>query len=248
MKERRNRRQGGFIITVELILIFTIVILATLVALAGVRNALIDSGIFLRPLLVFDSTAPDAVLVGKVFDFDDSETPRILRLDPNTDLAIPLAVRNDRFATHTPVFYSADDCTGVPYVHDPSSFGLALDAFVERRFGFVGELAGVVYAVGVGGTVAAGSPFGPGELYRNDPLGISSSPLVTSVYVSSWEFADGASGPPPATAAPWSSSALSPCRELPTVARSGLVDALAVTDPSTAANVLAPFVPPFGVR
>ncbi len=243
-----TRSQSGFIITVELILIFTIVILATLVALAGVRNALIDSGIAFRRPLVFDSAVPDAQLVGKVVDFDDSETARVLRLDPNDGLTILLGVRSDRFATHTPVFYSADDCTGTAYVHDPSSFGAPLNLAVEQRFGFFDELTGVVYAAGAGGPIVAGSPFGPGLLYRNDPLAVSSAPSTTSVYLSAWELADDAGGPPPATAAPWVSSPLSPCRDLPTAGRDGLVPALEVLDPDTTMNVLTPFVPPFGAR
>ena len=168
----RRQRQAGFVITVELLLIFTVVVIAVVVALAAVRNALLDSGVFLRRPLVFDSSATPR-LVGKVLDLDDSEAARVLRRDPNNGLPVLLGVRVDRFASHTPIFYALDGCLGAAYVHDPSSFGAVLDPEVEERFGFFDELQGVVYAVGAGGTTGPASPFGPGLLYRNDPGAVS---------------------------------------------------------------------------
>ena len=248
IRRRRSRgvprRQAGFVITVELLLIVTIVLLAVVVALLALRNALVDSGVALRRPLVFDNTPPDGRLVGKVVDFDDSETARVLRRDPNNGLAVLLGVRRDRFATHTPVFYAGDSCTGVPYVHDPSSFDVVLDPEVERRFGFLAELQGVVYAVGAGGLVGPASPFGSGLLFRNDPAALPGAPVVASVYISTWELAD---GPLPGPSTPGTSE-LSPCRDLLDGARPGLVPALEVLDPATGANVLRPFVPPFEAR
>ena len=246
---RRRPRPGrqaedGFIVTVELLLIFTIVVLAVLVALAALRNALVDSGLVLRPILVFDSTAPDPLLVGPIFDFDGSETPRVLRRDPNNGATVLLGVRSDRFTSHTPVFYSLDECMGAAFVHDPMSFDATLDPDVELRFGFFDELQGVVYAVGAGGTAGPGSPFGPGLLYRNDPAAMPGAPVVASVYFPTWELTvGGAPGPSPP-----GSSELNPCRDLADAARFGLVPALEVTDPDTGMNLLEPFVPPFVVN
>lgn len=226
---RSKKRQAGFVITVEALLLFTIVVIAVIVALAAVRNALIESGIFLRPVLVFDSTAPDPLLVGKVFDLHDTETPRVLRRDPNNGLSVPLGVRRGRLTTHAPVFYTLPGCLGPAYVTGP---GFLSDARVSQYH----QLHGVIYAVGA-------DPGGPGLLFRDDGTTVPCSglgcPVVSSVWISEWTFADSTAPDP---------TPLDPCRALTPGTRDGLVPAVEVLDPATAANVLAPFVPPFRLR
>ena len=250
MTQRKNRYQAGFVITVEMLLIFTLVILAVLVALAALRNALVDSGLVLRPQLVFDSSAPDSRLVGKVFDFSDSETPRIRRRDPNNGLTVLLGVRPGRFASRAPVFYSGPDCTGVPYVKGPAFLGpvAAVSPALEERLSVFNRLQGIVYAVGAPTAVSVA-----GTLFRDAPSStpctpISACPSAASVYVSSWEYVDALEpgAPPPSASSP---SELNPCRDFAAPGpRLGLVLAQDVTDPSSSANILAPFQPPFGVR
>lgn len=240
---RRLSSQSGFIITVEALFLFTIVVLAVVVALAGLRNALIDSGLVLRPTLVFDSSAPDRILVGKVVDFDDSETPRFLRRDPNTGLTVLLGARVDRFTSHEPVFYSVAGCVGAAYVIAPSAFGPAPGSLadVERLEGRVGSfnrMRGAVYAIGFSPlTVGPVSPYGTGLLFRDDPATAPALTSVASAFVSSWDHTDAAPGDP---------DPLNPCRSLVDVVP-GLVPALPVTDPAISANLLAPFIPPFVV-
>ncbi len=244
---RYSRSEAGFIITVELLLVFTILIVSLLVALVVLRNALLTSGTFLGPVLVYDSTAPRSRLLGKVTFFDQSQTLRIQRRDPNNGSPILLGVRRDRWTSQSPIFYSGDNCQGRPFVHSPSSFN-AMDPEVARRFAFSGELLGSVYAVGAGGVAGRGSPFGAGLLYASDPSEVPGTPKIGSVFISDWEPSDITGGPEPAAGAPWLSYAASPCRDLPDRPRMGLVPALTVSDPEMAENVLAPFLPPFGIR
>jgi hypothetical protein len=117
---RSRGKSGGFIISLELILIFTILILGTLGGFLAVKRALIN--LFLRnSIIVVDSSDP-IKRIGKAFDFDQFEAPRILFTDYDSDPAgtnrrALVGVRDDRFTTRHQIYYpkasGADpiDCT-----------------------------------------------------------------------------------------------------------------------------------------
>lgn len=229
---KRSRRQAGFILTVELLLIFTIVVIAVVVALAALSARFEDAGIWRGPVWVVDSSAPDALLIGKVLDLDPAGAPRVLRLDPNTGRSLPLGVRVDRFTSRAPVFYDTDGCVGIPWVHSPIvTDGLGVSPYHRMQ--------GATYAVGAGG-----------GLLRDDAMATPCSgigcPTIASVWISEWTTEDSlaAGALPPAAGFPPES----PCRDLVDAPLPDLVPAFGVDDPDTMANVLAPFTPPFGVQ
>ncbi len=225
-----SSRQAGFILTTEAILLFTIVILAVLVALAAVRNALVDSGVVVGPVFVYDSSDP-ALVVGKLVDLDAAETPRVLRRDPANGLSVPLGVRERRLTSRTPVFFDGAACTGGPYV-----YGQGFET--SDRTSSYHQLHAAVFAVGPPGVAAPA-----GLLLRDDgtaPCAGVGCPPVVSVWISEWTFDDAPVGDP---------APLDPCRALTVPGpMDGLVPAVEVLDGAATANLLAPFNPPFQLR
>ncbi len=124
MLRRRARGQAGFVITLELVLIFTILGIGLLVGLVAIRNALFVwwSKKQAQTVWVYDSDNPIHVL-GPVRDFDEHEAPRLFYVD--RDVTWPpiggtvqnyrafLGVRDDRFTTRHRIFYENSTNCGV---------------------------------------------------------------------------------------------------------------------------------------
>lgn len=148
MARREAAGERGFVITLELVLIFTILGIGLLVAMVAVRNALFVwwQKKQAHTVWVYDSSDPINVL-GPVRDFDEHEAPRLFYTDRQfADLAGPgplpgsidptwvgrnfrafIGVRDDRFTTRPRVFYSGLGCTGTPCL--PSVSNEAADNF-----------------------------------------------------------------------------------------------------------------------
>jgi hypothetical protein len=133
MARRRAEGERGFIITLELVLIFTILGIGLLVGIVAIRNALFvwwqkkQS----QTVWVYDSSDPVQVL-GPARDFDEHEAPRLFYIDrefADLDPADPppagvdpswqgrnfrafLGVRDDRFTSRHRLFYASPDCSG----------------------------------------------------------------------------------------------------------------------------------------
>ena len=120
MLRRRARGQAGFVITLELVLIFTILGIGLLVGLVAIRNALFKWWVNrqAQTVWVYDSSSPAKVL-GPVRDFDEHEAPRLFYIDRNVtwqdSLGDPftanfrafIGVRDDRFTGRQRIFYTA---------------------------------------------------------------------------------------------------------------------------------------------
>lgn len=166
LRGRASRKQGGFIITIELMLIITILIIGSLAGIVAVRDALFKHYVNRQAQTVLVSDA-NGVVLGTPVDFDEHEAPRIFYIDRSL---IParralIGIRDDRFTGREPLYYQGASCRGEPCIKRPS------DELVDSRStdGIVGTGA-VGYLYGLQGTptYAIGrSPDGlPGRLYR----------------------------------------------------------------------------------
>lgn len=144
MARRRAEGERGFIITLELVLIFTILGIGLLVGIVAIRNALFvwwqkkQS----HTVWVYDSSDPVQVL-GPARDFDEHEAPRLFFVDRDVAWCVPfgdpncvdveanfrafVGVRDDRFTSRPRVFYTGLGCTGTPCL--PSVSNEAADNF-----------------------------------------------------------------------------------------------------------------------
>lgn len=173
---RRCRHQAGFVITIELLLIVTILVLGSLVGLVAVRDALVKhySDNQSQQAIVADANSN---LLGKAVDFDEHDAPRIFYIDRTGGQAhrVLVGVRDDRFTAREPVYYSGSSCTGTPCVKSTSD-EVADNTGVDGVSGsgsvsyFNALQGGPNYAVGRG---AEGLP---GHLFRESPLVCPVSP------------------------------------------------------------------------
>jgi hypothetical protein len=124
MARRENRGQAGFIITLELILIFTILGLGLIAGIVAVRNALFKFFLHQKAshVYVIDTDTPQKI-IARAFDFDDFEAPRIQLADRGptgtgvtfggvtVNRRVLLGVRDDRFTSEHRIFYeNSFDC------------------------------------------------------------------------------------------------------------------------------------------
>lgn len=168
---RSHRHQGGFIITIELILITTILVIGSLAGLAAIRDALFKHYMTQqsRELVVEDANGR---ALGEVFDVDEHDAPRILYFDrsqPPTLSRALIGIRDDRFSSREPLYYETPNCTGDPCIKSPSDEATdSRDIAGDINAGSVSYLhalqGGPVYAIGPGDPAAL-----PGFLYRGTP-------------------------------------------------------------------------------
>lgn len=171
------RRQAGFVITVEFVLFTTILCIGLLVGISAIRDAM-----FIRyvkkqseELWVFDS---DGVVLGKAFDMDEHEAPRIPYIDRSLPPALPdpghrnframIGVRDDRFTGRQRIFYQGANCTGTPCITTPSAENvdsIGIDGLDDTgSVGYIYALQGTpTYGIGAG---VGPAPRLPGFLYR----------------------------------------------------------------------------------
>jgi hypothetical protein len=114
MTRRRNRSEAGFIVTLELIIIFSILGIGLMVGVVALRDALIKHALLKKnnDIYVIDSSDP-AKLLGKAYDMDEHEAPRLLYIDlasnpnspPPVNQRAVIGVRDDRFTSRHRIFY-----------------------------------------------------------------------------------------------------------------------------------------------
>lgn len=170
-------RQAGFVITIELILIITILVIGSFAGLVAIRDALIKRHFSKQSeeVTVYDATG---TRLGKAIGFDEHEAPRLFYIDRTVPPLSPdpnhrnyralISVRDDRFTSREPVYYEGENCTGTPCIKSPS------DELSDSR-GLSGDIhtgvTGYLYALQNinGPTYAIGSsPDGiQGYLYRS---------------------------------------------------------------------------------
>lgn len=190
---RRVRRQGGFIISMEAILVITILGIGLFIGLAAVRNALFKYYVARQDtsFVVYDSSSPTRRLLGTAVGFDEHQAPLLAFVDYGVvypagadprNLRALIGVRNDRFTSRQPVFYKNADCSGTVCIAVETNSGGALVPGVDSEVGPIAQLYamqdGPVYAVGAG---TDGKPL-QGSLYRSTTA--SCTETMQSMWVS----------------------------------------------------------------
>jgi hypothetical protein len=180
----RGTDRSGFILTLTLILVATLLVIGTFVGFAALRNGLLLRS---QKLMILDSSDPPQV-IGWPVDFDLCEAPGILHQDPDNGLRALVYVRPDRFVTRNRVYYSGAGCTGDPYLAPPAVPPFAPPGlpvgYLNGGLDIDGAPARVVYGVGASTGFDFGTmlPTGPGRLYRGE--GMASLMRVLSVWSS----------------------------------------------------------------
>ncbi len=185
-------RQRGFIITLELVLVMTILGIGLFVGAVAIRDAMFKYAVQKQSeaVYVFDQ---NGTVLGKAETFDEHEAPIIPYIDRTTPPLAPdpghanfrafIGVRDDRFTSRQRVFYTEDNCArGFECIAPPSAEAvdsMGLDALPGT--GAVGYLhalqAGPSYAIGAGDSGL------PGWLFRETASACSSS-TIKSVWTS----------------------------------------------------------------
>ncbi|GEM_PF-1228270 len=165
IKNRRQPlpRQSGFILTIEAVLIMTILGIGLFVGLIAVRDALFKQTLSQQgqDFYVFDSSV-SPVILGKVAAFDVHETPIVTFVDYGArvdgsgnelNFRALIGVRDDRFTSRQPIFYSNASCTTDPCIAGPSVelYNIGIDGVVETgSVGYLNALQDITYAIGAG--------------------------------------------------------------------------------------------------
>ncbi len=194
LKKRQipRSKQRGFIITIELILITTILVIGSFVGIVAIRDALVKHYAQKQSREVYVSDASGIVL-GQAVDYDEHEAPRIPYIDRTAPVDADgiqrnyralIGVRDDRFTGREPVYYHGLNCTGTPCIK--ASSDERADSYDIAGDGAAGAV-GYLYALQGGPTYAIGSaPSGvQGYLYRQGAQACPYTPdQIQSRYIS----------------------------------------------------------------
>ncbi len=185
-------RERGFVLTIELMLIITVLVIGSFVGLVAIRDSLVKRYVNQqsRESLVSDSNGR---VLGKAIDYDEHEAPRVPYIDRTVPVdagsiqrnyRVLIGVRDDRFTSREPVYYENPDCTGTPCIKSPSNeLADSRDVGGDVNSG----VTGYIYALQDGPTYAIGrSPDGiQGYLYRETPQACPITPEnIQSRYIS----------------------------------------------------------------
>lgn len=114
---QQKKAQGGFVITLELILLVTILFIGTLVGIVAIRDALIKRyvGQQSQVAVVVDAQGR---LLGEAVGFDEHDAPRLFYIDrtQSTNYRTLIGVRDDRFTSREPLYYAGNSCEGDPCI------------------------------------------------------------------------------------------------------------------------------------
>jgi len=185
--------QGGFVITLELIIIISILGFGTLVGIVMIRDALVKHYVAKQSSETLVADANGQIL-GEAIDFDEHDAPRIFYVDRSQDAAYRtlIGVRDDRFTSREAIYYSGSACTGVPCIKTisdelTSSRGTDYLPGTGNVSYFNALQGGPNYAVGRGGGGL------PGNLFRESSL---LCPVPASQLQSRWMSQKVTSGEP----------------------------------------------------
>ncbi len=122
-------KQRGFVLTVEFILITTILIIGSFVGVIAIRDALIKYKFKQLDRSVIVSDANNRVL-GPMVGFDEHEAPLLFFIDrtlsPDNEgreqaFRALIGIRDDRFTSREPIYYTQLNCKGDPCIKPTSS-------------------------------------------------------------------------------------------------------------------------------
>jgi hypothetical protein len=118
------KRESGFIISLTLVLVLTVVGIGIIVGLSAVRDAWFKKKVVQESIniyVVHDNQSGDNTILGKAIDFDEHEAPLIPFVDYNPDIDMDgtgdgfnyrtlIGVRDDRLTTRERVYYTDLEC------------------------------------------------------------------------------------------------------------------------------------------
>lgn len=116
------RHQGGFIITIELLLIVTILVIGLLVGIVAIRDALVKRHVAQQAQKTYIVDSKGAVL-GEATGYDEHDAPRVFYVDRSQDenYRVLIGIRDDRFTSREPIYYATNNCTGDPCIKSTSN-------------------------------------------------------------------------------------------------------------------------------
>ncbi|MDC0662282.1 hypothetical protein [Marinobacter sp. SS21] len=186
-------REAGFVITLELLLIVTILVLGSMVGIVAIRDALVKQYVNSQSQQAIVADAGGKVL-GKAVDFDEHDAPRIVLIDRSLPRSYRtlIGVRDDRFTSREAVYYAGPNCSGVPClkgISDESSDSVGVDGLVGTgNVSYFNALQrGPNYAVGRSGDGLSGA------LYRDSG---AACPVAIGDIRSRWISQKVVAGPP----------------------------------------------------
>lgn len=114
---RSPQRQAGFVLTVELLILITVLLLGTLVGIVAIRDALVKHYVNKQSHVAIVVDAQNRVL-GQAVDFDEHDAPRLFYIDRSqpTSYRALLGVRDDRFTSREALYYAGPSCQGEPCI------------------------------------------------------------------------------------------------------------------------------------
>lgn len=202
-----NQRQQGFVVTLEILLLVTVLVLGSLAGIVAIRDALIKHYVSKQSqkTLVVDD---EGRVLGEAVDYDEHDAPRLFYIDRTRDLnyRVLIGVRDDRFTSREPIYYQGSSCMGDPCIKTTSDEGTD-NSGADRVSGsgavsYFNALQGQPnYAVGRGLTGLPGALFSESSNECPIPPGAigsrwNSQNVVTGVPCESFSFDDdGASEP-----------------------------------------------------
>lgn len=117
----KRKSQSGFILTLELMILMTVLGIGLLIGFISVRDAVFKYYIVEQSKEIFVSDAND-VNLGRSIGFDEHEAPLLVFVDRSQteNFRSLLGVRDDRFTSREPVYYTLPNCQGDPCMKLPS--------------------------------------------------------------------------------------------------------------------------------
>lgn len=186
--------QAGFILSIEAVLIFTVFGVGLFFAMASLRNAVLKYLVSVQDsrFIVADSST-EPILIGEVIGFDQHETPLVAFIDydplgTGINYRAIVGIRDDRFTSRQPLFYSTSDCTSSGAVCIAKAGSEGANSLIASAINETGSISylyplqggGPSYAVGAG--QGATTKINQGRLYREDALACPSS--LNSIWIS----------------------------------------------------------------
>lgn len=187
---KTKQTQAGFVMSTEAILLLTLMGIGLLVGIVAMRDALFKWTLAQQDakFVAADSGNPPR-LIGEVIGFDQHETPLIpfIDYDPlgtGVNFRALVGVRDDRFTSRQPVFYSDNACSNNPCLAIAGSE--TANTFVANILGETGSISYLYALQGGGPTYGVGSGSGGnvrGRLYRQN-VGVACGATLNSMWVS----------------------------------------------------------------
>tara|TARA_R110002167_G_scaffold109668_1_gene279626 strand:+ start:3139 stop:4200 length:1062 start_codon:yes stop_codon:yes gene_type:complete len=130
-----HKSQQGFVLTIELLLLVTILVIGSFVGIVAVRDALFKQKVkqLDNTIVVSDS---NGTAMGEMVSLDEHDAPQLFFIDRTSteseqNYRALIGVRDDRFTSREPIYYTQLNCQGDPCIKPVSTESMD-DAGVSR--------------------------------------------------------------------------------------------------------------------